>query len=429
MKTYTRIMFTLLAMLIAGFVFLGVSTQNGVEILPDLGQGEVNYFATVGGTGDCTAWNKGCTFRTAVSKCDGTKQCTIYLGAGTHDCNNVATAAGTTITQNYVHIIGFGETGEYGQSSQLVNAHATATHILQVTGNRFMINHVSFDNSAQAVGARNPIMLTLNGSYTEVMYCGFHQNVGDGGGTAISLTGGLAHTIDYNHFRNINTYAINVGAVSKVYINSNVFWKNVGTAVYVSNANADDGILRDNKYTGCGVAIDLAIAVAKVWYIINPLFTNNATNFADVASYGGTIFVEALNQATIRRQTYPTSINPATGGVLVSKDAAIDAFGAYNEIIPAATFAKPIQLQGIVFLDWSAEQTFKLELFYGSANPATVSLGVYTFVMGDPANKNKLYTPLDLSLVIPARATIGAKLASSTAGVDSVRLALEYSPL
>jgi hypothetical protein len=271
-------------------------------------------------------------------------------------------------------------------------------------------------------------MLTLSGSYTTTIYNGFHQNTGDGGGTAISLTGGGSHTVDYNHFRNINTYGINFGSASKFYVNNNIFWK-CGTAIYASSANADDAILRENKYTGCTMSLNLTAAVAKAWHIIAPTFSGNVQNFNDVAAYGGTIYISAVEQMSIKREVYPTSIDLNTGGALVSKDAAIDIYGLYNEIVPVGTFAKPIMLQGITFLDWNAAQIFKIELFYGSANHANISLGVYDVVLGSPVTGSKVYTPLNLTLYIPAWATIGAKIASSTAGADWIRLALDYSLL
>lgn len=422
MKTCSRIVLTLLVTFIAGFVFLGVSTQSGVEIWPDLGQGEVNYFATVGGTGNCSSWNAGCTFRTAVSKCTGTKQCNIYLGAGIHETNNVTDATGTTVSANYVRIIGFGEDGEIGQSSQLANGHAAATYILRVTGNRFSIAHVAFDQSAQA--DKIAIHLNLRGSYNTVRDCVFRQNAADGANTGILMdNSSVSHTVESCRFRRLEGSGIEFGAASRFYLNNNVFWK-CTKGFYASSGSADGGIFRDNTYMACTTAWDLAAAVAKEWYSLGALFANNTTNFGDVAAYGGTIFVEKATTSGRARAVYPTG-----AGTSVSKNANAYTWGNYVDIIAAGTFAKPIRIQTLNFQTWNAAQIFKIELFYGSASPGTTSLGIYEFVLGDPAAANKVYTPINSVMYVPAFATVGAKLMSSTAGIDDVTLTIGYDLL
>jgi hypothetical protein len=422
MKICARIVLTLFVTFIAGFVFLGVSTQNGVEIRLDQGFGEVNYFATVGGTGNCSSWNAGCTFRTAVSKCTGTKQCNIYLGAGIHETNNVSDATGTTVSANYVRIIGFGDPDEIGQSSQLANGHAGATHVLRVTGSRFAILHVAFDQSAQA--DKIAIHLNLRGSYNTVRDCVFRQTVADGANTGILMdNSGVSFTIEGCRFRRLEGSGIEFGAAQRFYLNNNVFWK-CTKGLYASSGSADGGIFRFNTYMACTTAWDMAAAVAKEWYSLGATFANNTTNFGDVAAYGGTIFIENATTSGRNRAVYP-----AGAGTLVQKNANAYTWGNYVDLIAAGTFAKPIRIQALNFQTWNSAQIFKIELFYGSASPGTTSLGIYEVVLGDPAAANKVYTPINATIYIPAFANVGAKLMSSTAGIDDVTITLGYDLL
>jgi len=101
--------FILSLLFMVGFSALAAQTISGVSTPPtDPRFGQISLYATVGGTGDCTSWNKGCSFRTAVSKCSSTKATTIYVGAGQHDLNNGSDANGTTIPCDYVRVQGMG---------------------------------------------------------------------------------------------------------------------------------------------------------------------------------------------------------------------------------------------------------------------------------------------------------------------------------
>jgi hypothetical protein len=58
-----------------------------------------------------------------------------------------------------------------------------------------------------------------------------------------------------------------------------------------------------------------------------------------------------------------------------------------------------------------------------------LDFGVYEITAGDPAANAHLHTSINMELYVPARATIGAKLMSSTAGADHVDIALGYELL
>jgi hypothetical protein len=392
------------------------------RILGDLG--EVTYYTkpTATGSGDGLSWNNACTFRTAVSKCLGTRQVIIYVGAGVHDLNNGSDATGTTVSADYVTIKGFGEYEAIGQSSQLGNSHASATHILRVTGNRFCIAHIAFDQSAQT--DKTAIHLNLRGSYNTVAYCVFRQEVGDGANTGILIdNSSVSHTIGNCRFRRLEGSGIEFGAASRFYLNNNVFWK-CTKGLYASSGSADGGIFRSNTYMACTTAWNLAAAVAKEWYSLNATFANNTTNFTAVGSYAGTIFIE--NAATSRRNV---AVYPTGAGITVAKDADAYVWGDYVDIAAAGTFTKPIKINEINLQNWNAAQIYKIELFYGAASPGTISLGIYEIMLGDPASARRASSPIISNLYVPAYATIGAKLMSSTNGADSIIVTLGYEIL
>ena len=386
--------------------------------------GEVTYYCkpTAAGNGDGLSWANACTFRTAVSRCSGTKLTTIVLGAGIHNTDNGSDATGTTISANSVRVVGFGDDEEIGQASQLANQAASATHVLKVTGNSFSLSHVAFDNSAEL--DKIVTHLNLQGNYSTVRYCVFRQGTGDGACTGILIdNSSVSHTIEGNRFRRLEGNGINFGAASRFYINSNVFWS-CATAVYASSANADSGIFRDNKYLNCTTALNIATAVGKTWYFINAFYGNNTTNFTDVASYGGTINILNPVVSGMAKNTYPTG-----AGITVAKDANAWVWGAYVDIIPAGTLAKPFKLDMLNVQSWNAAQVFKIELFYGAASPGTISLGVHELLLGDPAANSRVYAPLDLDVFVPAYATVGAKIMSSTASSDNIVVTLGYDLL
>ena len=425
MKTFLKLITVLFLILSATLLIAGGTTVNGPATVNPVNpaQSEINYFATVTGTGGCSSWSDSCTLRNAILRCPGSKHCRIYVGAGYHNMDNVGDATGTTVTASHVHIQGVGITGAIGLGSELMNANAGATHILRVTGEYFSIDGVTFNNTSQA--DKNVIMLNIRASNSDIYNVRFKQNTGDGGGTAILLDNTkVSSTIKGCFFHRIVDRGLDIGDFTRVYVYNNTFY-NCGTAVYASHANAGEAFFEGNNYTDNTTALNLAAAVANHWHFTGATLANNTTNFTDVAAYGGTIFIEGILESSINRSVYPL----AAAGVAVAKDADAYVWGAYVDIVPAATFNKPILLQNIIFEHWNAAQIFKIELFYDDATPGIISLGVYEITAGDPAASAHLHTSINMELYVPARATIGAKLMSSTAGADHVDIALGYELL
>lgn len=406
-------------------LLIGFSTENGMEVEGPIRwpMGQINYYATPSGTGNCLTWETSCTFRTALSKCDGTKLCQIFVGAGRHDLNNGSDATGTLISVDYVQLVGVGADTNIGQPSILMNSHATASNILRITGNQFAAEGVVFDNTVQT--DKNVIMVTVGGSFSTFHNCLFRQNAGDGGGTGIlANNGAVSMTVSHCRFRRVVDYGININNFTRVYIEEGVRFLNCGTAIYLSHANAGTILTDHTEFYGCTTALNLVTGIANPQYYVHSTFASNTTNFTDVNAYGGAVYIEDTIESGTHVNTYPTG-----AGITVDKNANAWAWGTYDDIIPAATILKPFKIISINLQDWSAEQIYKIELFYGSASPGTTSIGVYEIYGGDPATKKRNQTNLMTEIYVPALSHVGAKLMSSTDGIDSITLTLGYELL
>lgn len=397
---------------------------NGQVPIPEIVTGEVVFYAspTARGLGNGLSRENACTLRTAIANASGTLQTTIFLGAGVHNTDNGSDATGTVIDKDYVRIVGLGDGDEIGQSSQIANKAASATHVLRVTGNRFACSHIAFDNSAET--DKSVTHLKLSGSYNTIKNCVFRQGAADTGVTGIYIdNASVSHTIEGCRFRRISDYGINFNDASRFYVNNNVFWK-CGKAIYASHANADGFIGRNNSYLNCTTAIDIAAAIAKSWYFMTGKFMNNGTNFADVAAYGVNCFFEDIKESGRHGNT-----SPADAGVSINTgDGAWAWTASATQIIPKNTLAKPFKITAIHPQDWTAAQTYKIEIFYGETT-GDVSIGVFEFSVGDPVAKGRSSSPIMVDIYIPPYAYVGAKIKSSTAGVDNLVMTLGYELL
>jgi hypothetical protein len=397
-------------------------TINGQEALHSEFVSEHMLYCTTTaqGLGDGSSWDSACTFRTAVSKLASGKQNTIFLGAGLHDTNNGADNTGTTISTNYVRLVGFEDCGEIGQASQMMNSKNGATNILIVTGSRFVCNAVVFDNAAQTTKALTGAHLTLSGSYSTVMNSLFRQNAADGANTGVLCNNsGVSFTIERCRFRWLEGNGVNLGAAQRFYLNNNVFWK-CTKGLYASSADADGGIFRGNSYINCTTAWDLDTAVAKEWYSIDATFANNTTNCAALSAYGGTIIVTNARTANVPAQIFPTGV-----GITIAKTAAAWVQGAYVNFLTEDTITKPFIITAVNVQGNNAAQTYRLEIFYGAAlASATTSLGNFEIQVTSaqlPSVRTNMY--------IPARAALRCKLASSTAATDDITISIQYQVL
>jgi len=404
---------------------LGLGTQNGQLISSKVtypGTSQRNYFVTpiAQGGGDCLSWDTACTFRTAVSKLSSSFTTSLYLSGGAHETNNVSDATGTTISTNYVRI--FGMNNELGNpTTRLVNGHAAATHVLTLTGNYISVNNVSFTNSDQA--DKNVIMLRIRAAYNDVQRCTFLNSTGDGGGTGILVDNNAAGVyLTDNQFFSMIDSGIEIGAATDIILARTNFYSG-GKGLYLSHASTDRISIQDSEFLGLTTGIDYSAAAANSLYLIRSYFGNCTSNVAAVAAYGTTWF-ESITESGRDGNTYPL-----TDGVECSTgDGAWTWTAAATTIIPKETLTKPFKLTSVNFQAWNAAQTYKIELLYGK-DSANISLGIFEITLGDTAAKAKVDSPLRLDIYVPAYSMVGAKVMSSTAGVDSVTITLGYEPL
>jgi hypothetical protein len=284
-----------------------------------------------------------------------------------------------------------------------------------------MVSDIGFGNYDQ--NDKNVIMLNLRSSYIEVSACSFTSVAGDGGGTGILIENSSLGTFIYdNNFFGVIDSGVEFGTATDSILARNNFYAG-GKGVYMSSANADRITIQDSEFLGLTTGIDYATAAIKSYYFVRTYFGNCTNNVAAVAAYGPTWF-ESITESGQHGATYP-----AGAGVAVAKDAAAWTWGAKVEIIPAATLTKPFKLTNIHFQGWNAGQTFKIELFYGSAAPATISLGYHEVLLGDPATNGKVDANVAMNIYIPAYATVSARIMSSTVGADNVVVTLGYELL
>ncbi len=408
-----------------GVIFLAITTlaasyQNGKivsePVEPDAYRGQKRYYVTPAGTGDCSSWTSPCTFRTALTKLSTTLMDVIYVGAGAHDLNNGSDGTGTSVSDNYLQIIGMGN--HMGIGSKLVNSHASASKILTLSGNSIVVENILFNNSAQA--DKNVIFLTLSGVDQAVIDKNYFVNApGDGGGTGLKIESSCLNlTVSMNWFTNCIDYGIHINGLYGAEFKDNKFFKG-GTGIYMQGTS-DSGILFEHlDLMGFTTAINIAALSAVSNRFKDTYFCKNTTNITDVSAYDTIRWIN-VDGGNVVNATYP-----ATDGVALDTGDGVWVWSAMQDIIPEDTITTPFKIVGINVQDWSAAQIYKINLFVGDTTP-TESLGIFEIRLGDPADKKAHVININLEKALPSNATVGAKVMSSTAGVDSVTVTLNY---
>jgi hypothetical protein len=407
---------------------MGLNTQNGRAILGtspiDERFGEQRFFVTIAATGigDCLSWATACTFRNVLPKLSPIKDDVIYVGAGDHDLNNGSDATGTTISDNYFHIIGVGNS--IGGAARLVNSANPATHILRVTGVGGIVENVIFGNTGQP--DPNVIMLNIREDFNTVEHCTFTQEPADGGGTAVLIDNSATRVnVMTSEFYNILDAAIKTDGTSMTVISDNTLLKG-GKGIYITNAADTDIYIRSLHITGMTTGIEISNGATTGTHFADIYFQDNVSDVTDSGAYAGS------HWSAISTTLQTTEIYPAGAGVAITKDKAAWTWGdAAVEIIPASTIPRAFKITGMNVQTWSSEQTFKLQLLHGQVTPSEL-LGVYELTVGDPTPASRRPTtvnPMFKDIYVPANAAVGAKIMTSTAGSDSITITLSYEQL
>jgi hypothetical protein len=378
---------------------------------------QITYFCTPTGTGNGLSWDTACTFKEALSKLNSSYTTTVYLSGGLHDVGT--SPIGATISTNYCRI--FGMNNDFGSPiTRMVNSHATATHVLNLSGSYNSINNISFFNSDQL--SKNVIYVNITGSFNDVQRCTFLNYPGDVGGTGILIDGGCRSTyiIDNQFFEIIGT-GIEVAKASEIVTARNRYYGG-GKGTLISDPLADKITIEDVNFQGLNVGIDYAAFKGTNLQLIRSNFSKCTNNVISSITYTDTWFTSIITS------TRKANVYPENAVVLVEKNANAWVWGSKVEIIPKNTIHVPIRLTSINFQDWNAGQTYRIELFYGESSGDN-SIGVYDITLGDPSHEKSVNLPLPINIYIPANSYIGVRIKSSTSGKDSITICLAYDPL
>lgn len=411
-----KIIFILVLTVVSIFL-MGSDTQNGrLRIaLPYETQGERHWFVSSTGTGDCLSRETACTFRIAVSKCTDDQQDVIWLSPEDHDCDNGSDATGTTVTAKNVRIVGSG--GRHDFASRLFNTAAAVTHVLQVTNGRFSIEGVRFTQDDQL--DVDATYLTISNNRSNVILCHFKSDPASTADIGILYDStSRFHYLEHVHIDDFQTAGIRTNDANQIEGYELHFHDN---AVAMDITHADDEayefhnlIIKDNV---TGVAI--AAGAFDIGFC-ETIFFGNTTNIVDNGTYGG-VCLQGTELGLTGTLTYP-----ANAGVTITGNAAAWTQGNLTQIIPASTITTPFYITGFNIQSSTANNIYKLELFYGEATGDN-SLGIYEFV--DVAGASNP-PPTSISFQsLPSNSYVGAKIASSSGGGDNAVITLNYKAL
>lgn len=373
--------------------------------------GQANWFVTPAGTGDCTSFERACTFKTAVTKTTDGIQDTIHLGAGTHDTDDGI--AGTTISKDYVSIIGI----EGFKSAKLVNGNAGATDILITTGTNFLSKNIHYNNTGQADEA--VVHLNIQAGPAKVDSCYFGQANGATGTGLLIDNSTVGVEVVNTKFVGLKTYGIQTNGLNTG-IFENLYIMLCATGINLAGGASDDKIVMTNSFIGkstvLGIDID-ALVESTGWENIN--MRGNVANIDDDSVSGNAVFFR-LNIASRQELIYPL-----TTGVTVNTGDGVWVWGTATTIIPADTVTSPFTLANINIEDYNDDQTYKIELLHGVGDN---SIGIYEFTVGATRRGATSVINRAINKEVPQGDVVKIKSTSSDAGIDPLVITVSYSP-
>lgn len=404
----------LISLALVGLLFLGATSENGKTNfnLPYETQGQNNLFVTASGSGDCSSWERACSFRTAVAKCTDDVQDVIWMSPEDHDTDNGSDGTGTDITAKNVRIVGAGVTHQF--STRLFNGHATASIVITASGHRVTFENLRFTQENKT--DKDVTYLNITGSRSVVSYCDFRSATGAISDIGIYYNGSSRyHFAEHVHLRNFTDAGIRTNGTDHLELTEMFFEAN---ATGMDFTHVDDGPVKIESalFKNCTTGIDIAVGVIGLEFD-RPIFIDNTNAIGSVGDYDVLhLFRVILSHPTIG--TYP-----ASAGTTITGGAGAYAQGALTEIIPAATITDPFFLQGINIQTASSTDTCKLEIFYGENAGTATSLGVFEFISDRKVGVS--VRGFDVS-AFPGNSYIGAKLATASGGGATVTLTLSY---
>ena len=377
-------------------------------------RGQKHWFVTANGAGSCISWQSPCTFRTAVSKCTDDYQDVIWLSPEDHDTDNGADATGTTITAKNVRIVGVSNSHSF--NARLHNTAAVVTYVVQVTGHRVSFENIRFTQDGDT--DVDATLLHTTGNRTNVLTCQFISAPGAAADVGILVDGGSQyHYFEHVHIDGFQTVGFRTNDASEIegrdiYMHDNVL------AMHFAHADDEDIELNNVELAHNTTGIQLAAGVDDVTFE-NTLLVHNTTNVVDGGTWGG------LHMINTQAAHSSNLIYPANAGVAVAGDGAAWTQGNLVQIVPASTITTPFKITGFNIQSATANNVYKVELFWGEATGDN-TIGVYEFI-----DVGGVYTPPPVTTSprhIPSNSYVGAKLASSTGG-DTATITINYEAL
>ena len=377
-------------------------------------QGEKHWFVTANGTGSCLSWRTPCAFRTAVSKCTDDYQDVVWLSPEDHDTDNGSDANGTTITAKNVRIVGISNAHSF--SARLHNTAASVIYVVQVTGHRVTFENIRFtqDDDIDV----DAILLHTSGNRTNVITCQFKSALGASADIGILVDGtSRYHYFNHVHIEGFHTAGFRTDDVSLIE-GDEIFMHDNAVAFDLTHADDDTMDFCHVEFIDNTSGLVLAAGVDEILFN-DVIFVHNTTNITDGGTYDGLHIIDAKT-AHGYNLTYP-----ANAGVAVAGGGGAWVQGNLVQIIPASTIITPFRITGFNVQSATANNIYKLELFWGEATGDN-SLGIYEFidVVGQSTPPPVTISPL----FIPSNSYIGAKLASSSGG-DTATITINYEAL
>jgi len=397
------------------------TTENGklnLKLLYET-QGQKNWFVTASGTGDCSSWDRACTFRTAVAKCTDDLQDVIWLAPGAHDTDNGVDANGTDIDKDYVTIQGIPHKHLF--STQLVNSAASADYILKTTGSWITLVNLNLTNAAQTDKDLVANLWLSGGRVSlDTVKATFHATATTGDGILISGAS-MGYFLKHIHIEDSPESAIKINGASAVE-GHEIYIDQCVTGIEFTGTN-DDAEFHKIYFHDATQAINVGAGSTDINFD-DVLFARCTGRVATAATYHQ-VHIYNFHITQSRQLTYPLN-----AGTTIAGGAAAYAQGNLTQIIPASTITGPFVITTVNLQAATASNTYKMELFFGESSGSVTSLGIYEFTVG--TDFKGAFPTVNFGLIagiIPANSYIGAKVASSSGGADEIVVTIGYEPL
>jgi len=397
-------------------LLLGSNSFDGKSIIDEknLTHGQNIMYATVAGGGDCSDWGSACTFREAIAKTTSGVLDVVYLGVGSHNLDNLSDATGTTISSDYVNIVGVGLNRH---DAKLVNSDGAPTHVLILTGGHVYIKNVGFVED-------DTIQLDIRSSDNMVDNCEFKMTGGAGVGTGVKISNSSDDNYVLNsHILRIPDYGIHTDGTTELTIKDN-FISTCGTGVHVDGAADSDFLVTNNHIDFNTTGVLISGATVSNLEFSNISFLHNTTNLSDTSGAW-----DSSHWENISSDHMVSAILPANGGTTVTTGDGVWTWtAAPTTIIAADVITTPFIITNINVQVYDADQTYKINVFYGEA-VANISLGIYEFTVG-ATNRGITSPAMNLTAArIPSNSIIGIETMSSTADTDDLDVTFTFDAL